>query len=212
MATAASVQVAPDAGGSKVDANSLTRGAATVLRQNVNLASSTGAEVFADPVATDPSLGAAGLPTRPIPAAAQLTLGGTSPGSNTVEAGAAVTVEQYDTLEVIAELTGATGGTLDTVLETSHDGTTWEEFARFAQKADAAAVTKHRFSVSRKVQQTTITTIGRQPTAVALAAPVISANSVVGGGFGKYMRTVYYAGVGTTVGAAQVIMAYGHRA
>jgi len=100
---------------------------------------------------------------------------------------------------VVATLTGATGGTLDVYLQTTYDGTTWVDFAHFAQLAGGAAATIKAFAVTRGATQATITTVGVN------GAPALAANTVLSGMLGKSIRAVYTAGAGTAAGAAQVI-------
>ncbi len=112
-------------------------------------------------------------------------------------------LQNYDALTIRAALTGPTGGTLDVYLQTSVDGTDWTDYAHFAQVAAAAAVATFGFTVSRSGQQTSILALGSG------LFPTLAANAVVGGDFGNQMRAVAVAGVGTTVGAAQVIRIIG---
>jgi hypothetical protein len=100
---------------------------------------------------------------------------------------------------VVATLTGATGGTLDVYLQTTYDGTTWVDFAHFAQLADGAAAVVKAFACVRGTTQATITTVGINGT------PALAANTVLSGMLGKSIRAVYVAGVGTSAGAAQTI-------
>lgn len=137
------------------------------------------------------------------------SIGGTSPSSATTSAGTKIagSLEACESLTIVATLTGATGGTLDVYLQTSFDqGTTWYDFAHFAQVAGAAAaITKH-WHVGRQVQSATgATTIGSG------TSPALAANTILGGGWGDMMRVVYTAGAGTSAGAAQSILVIGHR-
>ena len=135
----------------------------------------------------------------------KFSLGGTSPAAASTAASTTITgLEAFKSLTFYCVLTGATGGTLDIYIQWSPDlGTTWVDYAHFAQLADGAAAIKRFFSVSRYGQQTTVTAVGSGTTAspgVALAA-----NTVLGGDFGDRLRVVYVAGGGTSAGAAQII-------
>lgn len=135
------------------------------------------------------------------------SLSSTSPSSATTAVGATVgDMGLCDSLYIYAELTGATGGTLDVYLQVSPDqGTTWVDYAHFAQIAGGAAVIKRVWCVSRGAQQTTVTTVGSG------TSPALAANTIIGGEFGDRMRVVYVAGAGTSAGAAQVITILGTR-
>lgn len=137
------------------------------------------------------------------------TLSDTTPASaSTAASGKTIAgLHMYDALAVHASLVGATGGTLDVYLQYSPDkGTTWVDYAHFAQLADGAAAIQKFFSVSRFAQQTTIATVGSALT------PALAVNTVLGGEFGDRMRAVYVAGVGTSAGAAISIKFVGTRA
>lgn len=135
-------------------------------------------------------------------------LSASSPNSNSQVAQAPLTgLGVYRSLDIYMQIQGATGGTLDMALYTSPDlGVTWVEYARLHSFAAAAAQITRRWSVSRGQQQTTIQTVssflnGNAPP----AAPALSADTIVGGDFGDRIRLVFFAGTGTTVGAAQTI-------
>lgn len=104
-------------------------------------------------------------------------------------------LNKYTDLHIVADLIGATGGTLDVYLQTSHDGLRWNDYAHFAQLAAGAAAITVTFAVTRRAQQTSITTIGKDNT------PALAANSVVGGEFGDQMRVLCVTGVGTSAAA-----------
>lgn len=106
-------------------------------------------------------------------------------------------------LWIYAELTGATGGTLDIYLQTTYDGgTTWVDYAHFPQLAAGAGVILRTWAVSARAQQTTLTTVGKG------TSPALAANTIVGGMFGDQFRVVAVAGAATSAGAAQVIQLY----
>lgn len=131
---------------------------------------------------------------------ASVTIAGTTPAAaSTAVVGAAVTgLDDYDALQIVASLVGATGGTLDVYLQTnpSQDGATWVDYAHFAQLASGASALTVGLSVSLIGQQLTATTLGKNLT------PALSAGACLGGVWGRSMRAVAVAGAGTSAGAA----------
>lgn len=134
-----------------------------------------------------------------------LTLSSTSPAAASTVIGPTILgLYAFASLSITATLTGATGGVLDIYLQVSPDnGTTWVDYAHFAQLSAGAAATTKCFTVSRGAQQTTITAVGTGTT------PVLAANTVVGGDFCDRMRVLYVAGASTSAGAAQTILVSG---
>jgi len=132
----------------------------------------------------------------PIPA-----LAATSPAAPSTVAGPSVDIPYWaQGLLIVASLTGATGGALDVYLQVTDDGgTTWWDYAHFAQKTAGSALTHHMFAVSRSQQVLTITAIGKDLT------PALAVNTVVGGQFGRKMRLLFVAGAGTSAGASQTV-------
>lgn len=128
-------------------------------------------------------------------------LSSTSPAAASTAVGATITgLETIKSFYLYAVLTGGTGGTLDIYLQVSPDhGTTWVDYAHFAQLAAGAAAVTKAFTISRGAQQTTITAVG------AGTSPALAVNTVLGGDFGDRMRVLYVAGASTSAGAAQVI-------
>jgi hypothetical protein len=133
------------------------------------------------------------------------TISGTTPAApGTAAVGSPVVfgtfLDAVESLDVNAQLVGATGGVLDLYLQTSPDGgTTWFDYAHFAQLAAGAAAIKVRFGVARHGQQLTIATVGTGLT------PALAVATVVGGPFGDRMRLVAVAGASTSAGAAITI-------
>lgn len=129
---------------------------------------------------------------------------GTSPASNIVAAIGPVIrgLAKYDELKIVAQLVGATGGTLDVFLQHSPDnGTTWFDYAHFTQLADGAAAVIYNCS-SRFG--------GTAPVAIGTGIlPALGANLCVGGVVGNMMRCVGSAGAGTNTGAAVTITVVG---
>lgn len=134
----------------------------------------------------------------------------TSPAaaSTAVSAATARDMAGFDAITILATLTGATGGTLDVYLQSSWDGgTTWYDLAHFTQLAAAASAVTYKATLALS---TTIVTVGKGSTGTPAVA--LAANTVAGGHWGDLIRAVYVAGVGTTVGAAQLINIYGTNA
>jgi hypothetical protein len=132
------------------------------------------------------------------------TISGTSPAApGTAVVGTAVDLsallEDIESLDVIATIVGATGGVLDLYLQCSSDGTTWTDFAHFAQLTAGAASSVKTFSVSRFSQQSTITAVGQNLT------PALAANTAIGGPVEMQIRCLAVAGASTTAGGAQSI-------
>ena len=121
-------------------------------------------------------------------------------------------LEVCDSLTIIGQLVGATGGTLDVYLQTAHDAAdvadtdaTWFDYAHFAQLASGGPAVKVLWHVNRDTAVSTITTIGSAST------PALAASTILGGSWGNRMRLVYVAGALTTAGAAQSVTIIGHR-
>lgn len=131
---------------------------------------------------------------------------GTTPAAAGTHVETAVTgLGPFKTASIVAQLIGATGGTLDLYLQGSSDGgTTWYDIAHFAQLASGAGALNKVFSISKgAITALTTTGIGTLTTpAVGLAAA-----TVVSGDFGDRIRLVEVTGAGASAGAAIVIQA-----
>lgn len=138
-------------------------------------------------------------PATASTAASSAAVAGSS-GAAGIASSSPVDLDSFTSLSVHAQLVGATGGTLDVYLQTSHDfGTTWVDYAHFTQLAAGGAAVKYTFAASQGGQQLTPTTHGVGTT------PALAANTVVGGAWGDRFRLVMVAGVSTTAGAAVVV-------
>ena len=97
-----------------------------------------------------------------------------------------------------ALLVGATGGTLDVVVQCTIDGTSWYDVAHFPQLAGGAAAIRYFLAINRFPTGTpairVVNTVDGTPT--------LTANSIVAEGFGTGYRIICTAGAGTTVGAS----------
>lgn len=113
-------------------------------------------------------------------------------------AGVAGPLDDYDAIEVIAELVGATGGTLDIYVQQnpSGDGVTWFDIVHFTQLAAAASAVKYEASISLYNNITTPVTVGKN------TSPALAAGSNVNGPFSDRVRLLMVAGSGTSAGAA----------
>lgn len=131
-----------------------------------------------------------------------ISLGFTSPSTVTTVAETTVTgLGIYRSMSCYASLQGGTGGTLDIYIQGTPDaGTTWVDYAHYAQQAAGAGANNNFFSVTRAQQVTTInTSIGTGTN------PALAASTVLGGDWGSQLRTVAKTGSGTTAGAVQTI-------
>lgn len=111
-------------------------------------------------------------------------------------AGVAGPLDDSDALDIVAELQGATGGTLDVYLQTSPDGgNNWFDLAHFPQLASAAAAIRYQAPVSLYTNSTVPVVVGKNLT------PALAVNTVINGAYSNRMRIVMVAGTGTTAGA-----------
>lgn len=106
-------------------------------------------------------------------------------------------LSQYEKISVVAQLQGATGGTLDVYLQ-AFDGVDWVDYAHFAQQA-AAAPANSQWLEPQDPSAVSITPVGRN------ATPALAAAACVGGHPGDRLRVVTVTGSGVTVGAAYLI-------
>lgn len=111
---------------------------------------------------------------------------------------------QFEWTQIIATVQGATGGTLDIVVETSADGSTWLELFRTVQLA--AGATAATYTVD-PTPYGIVTARGKNLTTTF----VIAAGSCVGGMWLDRMRVRMVAGSGTSAGAVQSVSVVGLR-
>jgi hypothetical protein len=115
-------------------------------------------------------------------------------------------LERCNSLTINALIRGATGGTLDVYVQTSHDeGATWVDLVHFPKLTAGAAVVRYAAHVSRATSPTNPVVVGSG------TSPVLAANAIAGGSWGDSMRVLLVAGVSTSAGAAQSIEIVGHR-
>jgi hypothetical protein len=111
---------------------------------------------------------------------------------------------KYNTLTFIGALAGATGGTLDVIVETSADGTDWYEVIRFTQLASGGAAAVSRFNLSPTGGAATVV-VGKNLTTTT---GMVSGTSVNGQWFDQ-LRVRYIAGTSTSAGAVQKVTVVG---
>lgn len=129
----------------------------------------------------------------------------TSPASATYSRSTPVTgFAQFEWVQIIATVQGATGGVLDIVIETSADGSTWLELFRTVQLA--AGATSATYTVD-PTPDGIVTARGKNLTTTF----VIAAGSCVGGMWLDRMRVRMVAGAGTSAGAVQSVSVVGLR-
>jgi hypothetical protein len=117
--------------------------------------------------------------------------------ANYFPAGVAGPLDDFEALQLVAELVGNTGGTLDVYVQTSPDqGVNWFDFAHFAQLNAGAAAVRYVLTASLYTQNTAPIAVGKN------LAPALAANTFVNGAFGDRVRLLMVSGTGTTAGAA----------
>lgn len=110
-----------------------------------------------------------------------------------------VDLSRYEIAGVHSSLQGATGGTLDVVLQFSPDcGVTWVDWMRFAQLAAGDPITRSVVAPHKPTAYSATT--------VPLAGPGAAMIPVHPG---DRLRVVFVAGAGTSAGAMQTIKVYG---
>ena len=136
------------------------------------------------------------------------TITGTSPSSATTAvigsaidtasadgAGNGAGLEEVDSADIVVNTLGATGGTLDLVLQTSPDNVTFTDWVHLTQIAAAAAAA---------VQQAESThSAASNPVAVGQGTNTVLAATTVAGGPERYIRLIGKGGASTTAGAVQ---------
>jgi hypothetical protein len=108
---------------------------------------------------------------------------------------------EYEWFLLIAELQGATGGTLDVYIQ-GKMADTWYDWGHFIQIAAGGAAVKYMVQPQANNG------------AVAIGSgtsPVIAADTFLGGYPGDEIRLVFTAGASTSAGAAQTVKLYGRR-
>lgn len=139
-----------------------------------------------------------------------ITISATSPATATSSVGSAATVKDtsgnpltgdllsgFDSMQVTANLLGATGGTLDVYVQVSYDaGATWVDYIHYAQLANGAVASSYVSSHSRAKGQGV----------AVLPFHTLSVGTSVDGEWGTQARLYFTAGAGTSAGAVQTIV------
>lgn len=107
---------------------------------------------------------------------------------------------RWDAFTVVAELQGATGGTLNIYLQRKITDDVWSDWVSFAQLAGGAAAVKYAVCPALG---NTILAVGAGSDATP--APALAAGNCVGGHPGDAVRVVAVAGVGTSAGTSQTV-------
>lgn len=126
---------------------------------------------------------------------------------NIYPAGVCAPLEDVDSIDIVAELIGATGGTLDVYLQAGLADGTWVDVVHFTQLAGGAAAVAYKTNISSWAQPTS-----SAPVPVGLnLTPALGANlTVQGHGFDR-LRLLMVAGSGTSAGAALKVYCTGQR-
>jgi hypothetical protein len=122
--------------------------------------------------------------------------------ANSLPAGICGPMQDYDAVDVIAEISGATGGTLDVYLQISPDAAqSWYDLIHFAQAGAGSGVKYYQCPISNATNTTAPVQVGKG------LSPVLGAGSaaVVNGAFSDRMRLVFVAGSGTTAGVQVIV-------
>jgi len=114
--------------------------------------------------------------------------------------GIAMPLNDGNSLDIVADLRGATGGTLDVYMQYStNSGRSWYDLAHFPQVAAGAALSYFRAPVSLYTNSVNTSVVGKN------LAPALAASAMVNGAFGDRVRLVMVAGAGTSAGVPVVV-------
>lgn len=139
--------------------------------------------------------------TTPASASTVASSGPVMSAANYLPAGVVGPLDDFDAVDIAAELVGSTGGTLDVYVQTSLDEINWFDSVHFAQLANGAAAVSYRTSITHFAQP-------NSPAPVVVGknlSPALAPNVCVQGGWGSRLRLVFVAGAGTTVGASVTV-------
>jgi hypothetical protein len=105
-------------------------------------------------------------------------------------------LDVVDSMIILADLVGVTGGTLDVYLQVApKEADIWMDYAHFTQLGAGAAAITRAWSVTRFAQVTSVATVARGD------VPALAANTILGGDFGERMRVITVTGGGVSAGA-----------
>jgi len=121
--------------------------------------------------------------------------------------GVAYSLADYDSIEIEAELVGATGGTLDVYVQSNDtESGTWYDAIHFAQLNSGATAVIYRTAISRYASAAVApTVIGKN------LSPTLVPATAIQNGFGDRLRLVMVAGTSTSAGAPVSIKVTGFR-
>lgn len=130
----------------------------------------------------------------------------TSPASASNYVGTGVSgFSKFRYLTFVATLTGATGGVLDVIVETSANGTTWYEYIHYTQKGAGSAATTTLYTPDPS--SGALVSVGKNDLANTLGATMtLAAGNGAGGRWLDQLRIRYVAGSSTSAGAAQSVL------
>lgn len=130
--------------------------------------------------------------------------------SANVPAGVAGLFDDYESIMVTAELTGATGGALQVYLQLSPDGgQTWFDAIAWPNITAGASTAYYSSPLSQATTTATTIAVGKN---LVPALTNSSTAGVVNGAFGDRARLVMKAGSGTSAGAPVVVRMSAQRA
>jgi hypothetical protein len=125
--------------------------------------------------------------------------------TNSTLGGIAWPLDDWDALDVAADIVGATGGTLNIYVQVSPDGINWYDVIAFPQATNGASLKTYQAPLSLATNTATVSQVGKN------LNPSLTAGNVVNGAFTDRLRLVMVAGSGTTVGAPVIVRVSGQR-
>ena len=127
--------------------------------------------------------------------------------ANYLPPGVAGPVDDYEALDIVAELVGASGGTLDIYVQTNptDDNANWFDLVHFTQLTNGNAAVKYQAPISLYNNAIVPVVVGKN------LSPALAAGASINGAFGSRLRLVMVAGSGTSAGAAVKVTVAGQR-
>lgn len=117
--------------------------------------------------------------------------------------GVAGPMQDFDAVDVIAEIKGATGGTLQIYVQSSpDDGASWYDMVAFPSVGAGATIAYYKAPISNTTTTASPVLVGKNLTPALINS---STAGVVNGAFTDRMRLVMVAGSGTSAGAQVVV-------
>jgi hypothetical protein len=141
-------------------------------------------------------------PSAPGTAASSQAVAG---AASFMPAGVAGPMQDYEAVDVIAEIAGATGGPLSVYLQISpDDGLNWYDLIAWPVAAAGSGVKYYQSPVSNATNTPAPVPVGKN---LGPALANAGLGTVVNGAFSDRMRLIMVAGALTTAGAAVVVRA-----